>query len=78
MTLSAWLRAAAHTRLANHLVAPYGWPAETKNQKAFETDQDLRAFFARCEAEADLEREPDWEEHLAIIDESKSKGLPRH
>ena len=77
MTLSAWLRAAAHARLANHLVAPYGWPTETKDVKAFETDQDMRAFFERCDSEAGLEREPDWEEHLAVMNKSKSRGLPK-
>ena len=66
MSLSAWLRAAAHARLA-----------ERQKVKRFRTAEDVRAFFERVHAEAGPGREPDWEEHLAVINESKMKGLPK-
>ena len=70
MSLSAWLRAAAHERLAKH-----------QKVRRFQTAEDVRAFFERVHALEDLEnepeREPDWEEHLAVINESKMKGLPK-
>lgn len=69
MSLSAWLRAAARDRLA-----------ERQSGRRFRTAEDVRAFFERVHAYDDLEnepeREPDWEEHLAVINESKMKGLP--
>lgn len=69
MSLSAWLRAAAHDRLA-----------ERQSGRRFRTAEDVRVFFERVHAfddlENELEREPDWDEHLAVINESKMKGLP--
>lgn len=71
MSLSAWMRAAAHERLAKR----------QKKVKRFQTAEDVRAFFERIHAHDDREnepeREPDWEEHLAVINESKMKGLPK-
>lgn len=70
MSLSAWLRAAARERLT-----------ERQKVKRFKTAEDVRAFFERVHALDDLEnepeREPDWEEHLAVMNESKMKGLPK-
>ena len=66
MSLSAWLRAAANDRLA-----------ERKKNKRFQTVEDLLAFFEKCHANAGPEPEPDWEEHLAVINESKMRGLPK-
>ena len=66
MSLSAWLRAAARDRLA-----------EREKVKRFQSVDDVKAFFERVHAEAGPGREPDWEEHLAVINESKSKGLPK-
>ena len=66
MSLSAWLRAAARERLT-----------ERQKVKRFKTAEDVRAFFERVHAEAGPGREPDWEEHLAVINESKMRGLPR-
>ena len=66
MSLSAWLRAAAHDRLT-----------ERQKVKRFRTVEDVRAFFNRVHAEAGPGREPDWEEHLAVINESKTRGLPK-
>ena len=66
MSLSAWLRAAASDRLKKH-----------HNHKKFETLEEMRAFWERCDALAGPGREPDWEEHLAVINESKLSGLPK-
>ncbi|MDE2852094.1 MAG: antitoxin [Acidobacteriota bacterium] len=63
MTLSAWLRAAAHQRLA-----------AGQRSDAFETPGDLEAFFQGCDAIEGPDTEPDWSEHLAVIDESRRRG----
>lgn len=64
LTLSEWLRQAARDRLrATEPVGP-------------STADELEAFFAaRDEAEGDA-REPDWGEHLAVMTESRRRGLP--
>ena len=66
MSLSAWLRAAACDRFEKH-----------QNNKKFESEEEMRAFFERCHAEAGPGPEPDWEEYLEIINESKLRGLPK-
>ena len=64
MTLSAWLRAAARECLdARQHVKQFGSAAE------------LGAFFAECNAQAGPGREPDWEEHLAVMRESRLRGI---
>ena len=64
MTLSSWLRAAAHERLDSQRQATHlGSPAE------------LEAFFRECDANAGPGREPDWEEHLATMRESRLGGI---
>ncbi len=65
MSLSAWLRAAAHERLER----------SQKDQK-FNSEEEMREFFKRCDERAGPGREPDWEEHLKVINESRSRGLP--
>ena len=65
-TLSAWLRTAAHQRLA----------AEQRSDP-FETREDVEAFFQGCDAIEGPGTEPDWSEHLAVIDESRSRGASR-
>ena len=63
LTLSAWLRAAARERLeARQRPAP------------FESGEDLEAFFRECDTIEGPEREPDWEEHLAVMRESQLSG----
>ena len=60
MTLSAWLRAAAHERL------------ESRTQlRRLRTPDELETFFRACDADAGPGREPDWEEHLATMRESR-------
>ena len=66
MSLSAWLRAAARERLER----------KQKGRK-LKSEEEMRAFWKRCDERAGPEREPDWEEHLAVINESKMKGLPK-
>ena len=70
MSLSAWLRAAADERLAVQ-----------QGSKRFQSVEDVKRFFEWCatldDFEGEPEREPDWEEHLAVINESKLRGLPR-
>ena len=63
MTLSAWLRAAARQRLA-----------AGQRSDAFETPEDLEAFFQGCDAIEGPDTEPEWSEHLAVIDESRRRG----
>ncbi len=63
VTLSAWLRAAAHERLEERQpVAPFESPAE------------LERFFRTCDALEGPEIEPEWNEHLAVINESRGGG----
>lgn len=62
MTLSEWLRAAAHRRLE-----------EQQRSYPFESPADLEEFFRACDALEGPEREPDWQEHLAVIDESRKR-----
>ena len=62
MTLSAWLMAAACRRLE-----------EQQRSHLFESPADLGEFFRACDALEGPEREPDWQEHLAVIDESRKR-----
>ena len=63
LSLSAWLRNAALKQAA----------AEDQMPKLRSVGE-LRAFFAQCDAR-ESGREPDWEEHLAVIDTSRRDGL---
>ena len=63
MTLSAWLRTAAYQRLA-----------EQQRSQPFESPADLEEFFRLCDALEGPRREPDWEEHLGVIEESRKQG----
>ena len=65
MTLSAWLREAARERLESR-----------QRVRRFRTAEDVDAFFERCRALQGEEPEPDWEEHLRVIDEARAHGLP--
>lgn len=63
MTLSAWLRAAAHHRLRHK-----------QKENPFEETADLKRFFEECDALEGPSREPDWEEYLAVINESRLRS----
>ena len=62
MTLSAWLMTAARKRLE-----------EQQRSEPFEYPEDLEAFFDGCDELEDRTPEPDWEEHLGIISESRTQ-----
>jgi len=62
LSLSAWLRQAGLSGLA-----------AAAGRRKIETVDDLRAFFAACDkVEAGVE--PDWEDHLRVIESSVSGG----
>jgi len=61
MSLSDWLRRAARQRLES---------AALPELSSVET---LRAFFEECDAR-EQGTEPDWQQHRAVIEESKAKG----
>ena len=65
MTFSAWLRAAAHERLRAN-----------RRFFGFENMEALEDFIAYCDSLPGPDREPDWEEHLTVLNESKTRGLP--
>lgn len=60
-SLSAFMREAALARLA-----------ELEAQKPF-NKRDLRAFFRRCD-KLEPGREPDWQEHLQVIEAAIRQG----
>jgi hypothetical protein len=61
LSLSAWLREAGRQR------------AEAQESNRRMTPAALRAFFKKCDVR-ERDREPDWEEHRALIDRSKARG----
>ena len=63
MTLSAWLRAAANERLT-----------EKERLKPFTSSEEIRDFFRAFDESSSGNREPDWEEHLKTLRESKMPG----
>ena len=66
MSLSAWLRGAARERL------------ETRQSvKQFESPEDVKEFFRACAALEGPETEPDWNEHLRVMSESRGRGVAR-
>ena len=64
MTLSGWLRAAAEERIK-----------QRERREPFTSSEDVRAFFAAHDESGSGLREPDWEEHLKTLDESKLAGI---
>ena len=64
MSLSAWLRAAARERLE-----------KCQNVKLFQSPGDVEAFFKSCAALEGPETEPDWDEHLRVMNESRGTGV---
>lgn len=63
MSLSAWLRAAARERLATR-----------QSMKPFETAEDVEEFFRSCASLEGPEGEPEWDEHLGVINKSRGRG----
>jgi hypothetical protein len=64
LSLSAWLRRAGEERFQ-------GKPASAR----IDTVEALRAFFSACDRREEG-REPDWHEHLAVMEASKRSGTP--
>jgi hypothetical protein len=44
--------------------------------RRFSSRADVEQFFSACDVREGLGVEPDWEEHLAVINESRSRGVP--
>ena len=63
LSLSAWLREAAVRRAA-----------EESESTRMRTVDELRSFFAQCDAR-EVGREPDWDEHRAVLDASIREGV---
>ena len=63
LSLSGWLREAALRRAA-----------EESESTRIRTVDELRAFFAQCD-DREIGREPDWEEHLGVLDASMREGV---
>ena len=64
LTFSAWLRAAAQERLEDR-----------QRSNPFESPEQVEDFFCACDDMEGPEREPDWEEHLRAIDESRGRSI---
>ena len=65
VSFSEWLREAARERFERK-----------RRTKPFESEAEVEAFWRKCDEHAGPGREPDWEEHLAAMNASRSKGLP--
>lgn len=61
-SLSGWLRESGVERLD-----------ESGDRRKITTPAQLRKFFAACDRR-EQEREPDWKEHLSVIDASRGRG----
>jgi len=61
LSLSDWLRRAARDRL------------KAAQPPTLSSVEDLRAFFDACD-EREHGSEPDWQQHRAVIEESKASG----
>ena len=64
VSLSAWMRAAARERLEAR-----------QRVEVFESPEDVREFFRSCVALDGPETEPDWDEHLRVMSESRTAGV---
>jgi hypothetical protein len=61
LSLSDWLRRAAREQI------------QQRQPPALSSAEDLREFFKACDAR-EQGAEPDWQQHRAVIEESKAKG----
>ena len=64
MSLSAWLREAARERFEKRQMV-----------KQFQSPEEVEEFFRSCVALEGPETEPDWDEHLRVISESRRRGV---
>lgn len=65
MTMSAWLTAAARERLE-----------KAHRARSFDSPEDVEEFFRAGDTAAGPGPEPDWKDHLEVIDRSRRHGLP--
>lgn len=63
LTLSAWLRAAARERLEDR-----------HRSELFKSPADMEEFFMVCDTLEGPETEPEWDEHLSAITESRRRN----
>ena len=63
LSLSAWLRAAARDRLNRR-----------QRTAPFSSSEEMEEFFRACDALDGPASEPDWNEHLSVIDASRREG----
>ena len=63
MSFSAWLRTAAQMRLE-----------ECQRANVFRSSARLEEFFRACDGLDGPEREPEWEEHLRVINASRGSN----
>ena len=55
--------------------APERHPVNRQQRaEPFESTEHLREFFQACDALPGPEAEPEWEEHLSVIDESRRRS----
>ncbi len=64
-SLSSWMRDAAMERAAEEPV------------DRFESAEDVKAFFEACDNNREEGREPDWEQHRMVLEDSIRQGTPR-
>ena len=64
LTFSAWLRAAAREQLEDR-----------RRADSFASQAQLEEFFRECDYLSGPDREPDWEDHLRAIEESRGSAL---
>lgn len=66
LTLSAWLRAAAHAQLEDR-----------QRSELFESPEDMEKFFMACDTMEGSEVEPEWDEHLSAITASRRRNAAK-
>lgn len=64
ISLSAWLRKAGHEKVAS-----------SETPRHITSIKELRQFFRECDAR-EKGKEPDWKEHLEMLEESHRSGRP--
>ena len=67
LSLSAWLRAAARERLERR--------QKVQKVKPFQSQEEIEEFFRSCDDLEGPEEEPDWSEHLRVMNESRARGI---
>jgi hypothetical protein len=66
ISLSEWLRIAARERVER-----------TRSLARFTNRKEVAEFFAECDRTRDEGTEPDWDDHLAVINDSRRRGAAK-